>query len=72
MYTDSGSLAPKAGVYETPCGRYSVERMGADRFEVYGPRGFIEWFVSPADAREFADGEASRNPLPTASRSRPR
>ena len=37
----------RTDAYSTPCGRYSVERTGAERFEVYGPAGFIEWFVSP-------------------------
>jgi hypothetical protein len=49
--------------YETPCGRYSVERTGAERFDVYGPAGFIDWFVTRADAKVCADGHAQTNPV---------
>lgn len=63
MYVDPG-LTPSArpDTYTTPCGRYSVERTAAERFDVYGPDGFLDWFVDSFDARLFADGEASRNP----------
>lgn len=64
MYTDPG-LKPTArpDTYETPCGRYWVERVGAERYDVHGPAGFLDWFVDPWDAREFAEGEAARNPV---------
>ena len=46
--------------YTTPCGRFYVERTGAERFEVYGPDGFLDWFVTLADAKECADGQAEK------------
>jgi hypothetical protein len=49
--------------YATPCGRYSVERTGNERFEVYGPEGFLDWFVMLAAAKEFADWQAEQNPV---------
>ena len=69
MYTDPG-LKPTAhaDTYTTPCGRYSVERAGAERYEVIGPKGFLDWFVDAFDARDFADDEASRNPPTTESK----
>jgi hypothetical protein len=53
----------RTDAYATPCGRYSVERTGAERFDVYGPAGFVDWFVSLADAKECADGQAQANPV---------
>ena len=45
--------------HRTPCGRYSVERTGADRFDVYGPAGkIVDWVTTLADAKECADGHA--------------
>jgi hypothetical protein len=32
----------RADAYTKPCGRYTVERTGAERFDVYGPCGFID------------------------------
>ena len=63
MYVDPGlNPSAHADTYETPCGRYFVERTAAERFEVHGPDGFIDWFVDAFDAKLCADGEASRNP----------
>jgi hypothetical protein len=45
----------RPNAYATPCGRYSVERTGAARFDVYGPAGFVEWFVTLADAKILTD-----------------
>jgi hypothetical protein len=55
-------------VYATPCGHYSVERTGAERFEVYGPAGFVDWFVTLADAKECADGQVVKMPKPRSHR----
>lgn len=71
MSYDNWQPHARPDVYETPCGRYSVERTGTERFDVFGPAGFIDWFVALADAKECADGQAASNPIKaTNSRSR--
>lgn len=63
MYLDRGAApAPRSDAYTTPCGRYGVERSGVARYDVYGPAGFIDWFVRLEDARECAEVEAGREP----------
>ena len=49
--------------YVTPCGRFWVERASADRYAVYGPAGFVDWFVEMADAKIQADWQAECNPV---------
>ena len=54
---DNWQPQPRSDTYTTPCGRYSVERTGNERFEVYGPDGkIVDWFLTLADAKDFADG----------------
>lgn len=62
----SASLYPPGAEpyqYVTPCGRYFVERTGVERYEVHGPDGFIDWFVTLADAKLQADWLAEQNPV---------
>ena len=58
---DKWKLDARSDAYATPCGRYSVERTGTERFEVYGPdRKIVDWFTKLPDAKECADGQAER------------
>ena len=62
MYLDRGAAPnPRSDAYTTSCGRYGVERSGAERYDVYGPAGIIDWFVRLEDAVECAEGEAKKN-----------
>jgi hypothetical protein len=33
---------------------------GANLFDVYGPAGFVDWFVTLADAKECAEGQSEK------------
>lgn len=41
MYQDLAHTKPGEDVYTSPCGRYSVERAGPDRYDVFGPNGRV-------------------------------
>ena len=60
---DSWKPDARSDAYATPCGRYSVERTGNARFDVYGAAGFVDWFVTLADTKKCADGQAEANPV---------
>lgn len=51
MYRDAGVFALSSRVYESRCGRVSVEREGPERFTLYGVgTSPVKSYTTPAEA----------------------